>query len=98
MDISTATEITRVMCQTRRKIEAIKILRADTKMGLIQAKDYLEVYSKDGSDDKALFKQLCDDFVQNKADLLILLVAEQRQLESRIAELMREISEEIATT
>lgn len=94
MDISTATEITRVMCQTKRKIEAIKLLRRETNYGLIGAKDYLEVYSEDGQNEMKLFNQLCDDFVQDKRDLLILLVEEQRRLNLRIEDLKREISEE----
>lgn len=94
MDIKTATEITRIMCQTKRKIEAIILLRRETNFGLTAAKEYLERYSYGGTNEVRLFQQLCDDFVQNKKDLLVLLVREQRLLKERIENLMREISEE----
>jgi hypothetical protein len=98
MDIDKATEIVRVMCQTQRKIEAIKLLRYDTGMGLTEAKNYLEVYSKDGNDQDSLLKQLCQDFVNSKQDLLVLAVKEQRYWNERVAELTREISEEEQVT
>lgn len=94
MNADAATEICRVMCQSSRKIEAIKLLRADTSMGLIEAKNYLEVYSKNGNDQDSLFKQLCQDFVQSKQDLMVLAEKEQRYWTERVAELARELSEE----
>jgi translation elongation factor EF-Ts len=97
MDLATATAISVVMCQTRRKIEAIKLLRAETGMGLIDAKNYLEVYSKDCENSEALLKQLCQDFVQNKEELLFAAKKEQTYWNRRVEELEREISEEKAT-
>lgn len=92
MQYERAKEITRLMCVSHRLIESIKLLRADTSMGLLDAKTYLETHSKGG--EEILLKILCEDFVTNKSDLLIVAKEDLRRLQQYIAQLEEDISNE----
>lgn len=91
MDINTAKEIANLACRPeRRLIDAIRLLRNETGLGLLQSKDYLETTK----DETTLFNVLCKDYVTNKRDLLAQAKEELRQLEIRISILEFEIEEE----
>jgi hypothetical protein len=93
MTPETAKEIAELTCnKQRRLIDAIRLLRADTAMGLLQAKKYLEDNGDKG--EVVLFQILCDDFVQNKKDLLIIAQQEVKRLQKYIEQLEFEIGEE----
>ena len=88
MDIKDAQEIQQLW-QAGRKIEAIKILRRETRMNLLQAKDYLEsVRAED------IVKELGKEFIMSKRDLLILAVRQQTELCQYIEKLAIEIKQE----
>lgn len=91
MDHSTAQEITNLVCQNpmRGMMDAIRLLRMETAMGLIDAKNYLEEAKWHG--DEAMLKQLCTDFVQNKEDLLNRALNDRRILDLYIEQLQKEI-------
>lgn len=90
MSPETAKEIALLTCMKQRHlIDAIRLLRADTSMGLLQAKQYLEDNSEKG--EVVLFRILCDDFVQSKEDLLIVAKEEIKRLTQYIKELEAEI-------
>jgi hypothetical protein len=74
----------------RRPLEAVRILRYDTALGLIAAKTYLEEHSVGGR--QALYNKLCEDFVQNKQDLLDLARNERKRLDLYIEQLEGEIA------
>lgn len=91
MNPETAKEIAELTCnKPRQLIDAIRLLRTDTAMGILQAKQYLEDNSEKGQD--VLFRILCDDFVQNKHDLLIVAREEAGKLLKYIQELEEEIA------
>lgn len=91
MDIITANEIF-ALWDSGSKIEAIKAIRRDTSMELINAKNYLEQHHAAGK----LFEQLCADFVENPADLLVIAKDERRKLDEHIKDLETRISSENA--
>lgn len=61
MNLETAREIAILTCRTHRRIEAIRLLRVNEAMSLMEAKHYLEVNSKNG--ESWLFNKLCKNFV-----------------------------------
>ncbi len=72
------------------KINAIKLLRSHTAMGLHEAKMYMDEKSLGRGmvrGKEALLSKLCDDFVQSKQDLLDEARAERRILDRRISQL-----------
>jgi hypothetical protein len=90
MQIETAKEIVELTFNNKM-IQAIKLLRADSAMGLIAAKHYLE---ENRSNRDELLKKLCDDFVKNKIDLLRAALYERHLLTQYIEKLEAEIAEE----
>ena len=91
MDIATANHICEHMFgHHRRPMEAIRTLRYDTSLGLIAAKTYLEEHSVGGR--TALYNKLCEDFVQNKQDLLDQARNERKRLDLYIEQLEAEIA------
>lgn len=94
MNVDQAKEITHLWCTTFRKIEAIKILRSDTNLGLKTAKDYLDGC---GDNSDVMFKKLCDDFVKDPKELLVEARAELRRQLVYIQDLERQIGEQPAS-
>lgn len=94
MEIDTARDISRLMCfhASPKVVQSIKMLRADTNMGLIDAKNYLEMHATFGED--ALFKKLCEDFVKDKRDLLHAARLERKRLKEYIDQLEAEIAQD----
>jgi hypothetical protein len=72
-----------------RKIDAIKRFRYHSASGLQEAKHYLEKAGRDGQE--ALVKKLCDDYVQNKQDLLDQAREDRRKLDLYINQLEEEL-------
>lgn len=89
MDIITANEIF-ALWDSGNKIKAIRMFRYDTHMELINAKNYLDQHHAAGK----LFEQICADFVQNPADLLVIAKDERRKLDQHIHDLETRISSE----
>lgn len=73
------------------KINAIKVLRQHTAMGLYAAKTYLDDYGRHEQD---LVKQLCMDFVKDPKDLLIEARAELRRHLNYIESLVLQVGDE----
>lgn len=88
MDLLVAQDIAHIWC-SGQKIQAIKTLRGETALGLIDAKNYLETGAASG--EEALVKKLCEDYVQNKEDLLIQARQEMKRLKLYIEQLESEI-------
>lgn len=91
MDINGAKTIAQCACN-RRLIDAIKYLRMESSMGLINAKAYLEEHRAGGED--ALYNKLCEDFVQDKRDLLYRARNDRTLLDKYIQQLEAEIAQE----
>ena len=92
MNIDTAREIANLTYSVpRRMIDAIRLLRTDSSLGLIESKTYLETT---GTNEQELFDQLCKDFVQSKVDLLIRARYERTRLDLYIKQLEQEIDDE----
>jgi hypothetical protein len=94
MIADTAKEIVRLACKSNRTIEAIKLLRLESNLGLSSAKDY--VVEGIASGEVAFYARLCDEFVLSKADLLVQARAELRRVELYIQQLEQEIADEEA--
>lgn len=91
MNKQTAQEIVdMVYGDTPRVMEAIKMLRMETSLGLHDAK--MMLYGFDTKE--ALFAELCTNFVEDKKDLLRLAIAERDRLDKYIAQLEMEILDE----
>ena len=72
------------------KINAIKLLRSHTAMGLHEAKKYMDENSLGRgmvTGKEALLSKLCADFVQSKQDLLDAAREDRRKLDQYIQEL-----------
>lgn len=94
MDVATAKDISQKFSE-HRLIDAIKMLRYESPMSLLEAKRYLETGAANGKD--ALFKKLCEDFVKNKTDLLNTAKKELRALVLYIEQLETEIADEASS-
>lgn len=77
MDVNTVTHIVNLVCQQNRLVDGIILLRKETKMGLFQAKQYLQEGKEEG--ETCLYNKLCSDFVQNTSDLLLLARIEMQR-------------------
>lgn len=99
MDYKTAKEIADLRCDsdslgTPNVISAIKILRGESNMGLLEAKTYLEQHSRLGADKTRLLQQLCSDFVKSTVDLLREAEVELRRQEMYVRELRQTVATE----
>jgi len=100
MNIATAATIAQLTSgfelESRRLLEAVRILRKETAMGLWDAKVFLEQFDTDGLTTAQLhiklFEKLCDDFVQSPEDLLFIKKDQLHRLIDEIDELERTIS------
>lgn len=89
MNMETAQDITAMYCRDRRPMDAIRTLRRETDCQLLAAKNYLELYGSNG--EAALYKKLCEDYVQDKRSLLEAAHVEIRRLQKYAAQLEAEI-------
>jgi hypothetical protein len=89
MDIETAKEIIAGL-KTNHKIQAITTLRRNSGLGLLEAKLYLE----QTTDYDALLKTICHDYVQDKADLLVLAKHDLKRAQMYVDQLEAEIAME----
>lgn len=80
------------MWSSGNRIDAIKLLRRETSMGLPAAKTYLE-----NGFSEELLTALCKDFVKDDLDLLVEAIREQRQLFDHIEKLVSKIQQERMT-
>lgn len=91
MNVETVKEIVADWCDNGEKIRAIKILRADTSLGLIQAKNYLEEHGRTARD---LQEALIRDFCKNPRELLAEARAQLRRQLQYIEGLVMSIGNE----
>ena len=90
MELSYAQEIVDEWFKGR-KIDAIKLLRNETSLGLKEAKDYLDV----SRDPEATLRQLCEDYVQDPRELLQRAIARRDSLNREIEILESQIEDHI---
>lgn len=89
MNKQTAQEIVDMVYENPpRKMDAIKILRMETSLGLYDAKMML---LNPNNTKESLFAELCNNFVDDKKDLLRRAIEERVRLEKYIAQLEMEI-------
>ena len=95
MEIETVNNIVNALSgPAPRLIEGIKFLRAETSMSLLEAKNYLQPYYDGNKTSDDLRQRLCDEFVQNKQELLNMALQEYHRLGMRIDQLEVEIARE----
>lgn len=68
MNVQTVNEIAECIFVRHRVIEAIRLLRLNTSMSLLNAKRYVDEHLLLG--ESGFIQKLCNDFVENKQDLL----------------------------
>lgn len=88
MDTDTAKDISDKWLDGN-KLDAIRVLRNETSMGLIQAKTYLETHNSSIS--YTLLEQIHEDFVDSKPELLKMAIDQRNRLNDYILHLQEEI-------
>lgn len=89
MQVTTAKTIANNWFTDGSKIQAVRCLRDETRMGMVDAKRYLEENADKGVGE--LQKKLVNDFCHEPEFLLEQALAERRRLDAYISQLRLEI-------
>lgn len=89
MQVATAKQIAKTWFKEDGQAQAIRLLHAETHLGTVDARRYLEEYSEKGVAD--LHKQLVNEFCNEPEFLLEQAEAERKRLEAYIVQLKTEI-------